>query len=114
MVENLLIVEDNPSMRRLIKSFVADLAICIHECGDGNDALDAYEKFHPEWVLMDVEMPKKNGFSATREIIEAYPEAKIVIVTKHGTQSMREASEKAGACNYVLKQNLMEIRGIIH
>lgn len=114
MFENLLIVEDNSSMRRLIKSFVADLAICIHECEDGNDALDAYEKFHPEWVLMDVEMPRKNGFSATREIIEAHLEAKIVIVTKHATDGMREATKKAGACDYVLKENLMEIRGIIH
>lgn len=76
--------------------------------------MDAYEKFQPEWVLMDVEMPRKNGFSATREIIEAHPEAKIVIVTKHGTQGMREAAEKAGACDYILKENLMGIRVIIH
>lgn len=114
MLENLLIVEDSPSMRHLIKSVVADLALCIHECADGSEALDAYEKFHPEWVLMDVEMHEKDGFTATREIVEAHPEAKIVIVTKHATERMREAAKKAGACEYVLKENLIEIRGIIH
>lgn len=114
MLNNLLIVEDNPSMRRLIKSIVADLAMRIHECADGIEALDAYEKFRPEWVLMDVEMHQKDGFTATREIIEAHPEAKIVIVTRYATQGMREAAQKAGACEYVLKENLMEIRAIIH
>lgn len=114
MLENLLIVEDNLSMRRLIKSVVADLALCVHECADGIEALDAYEKFHPEWILMDVEMREKDGLTATREIIEAHPEAKIVIVTKHATKSMREAAKKAGALEYVLKENLLEIRGIIN
>lgn len=114
MLENLLIVEDNPLMRRMIKSVVADLAISVHECSDGIEALDAYEKFHPEWVLMDVEMSQKDGFTATREIIDAYPEAKIMIVTKYATERMREAAKRAGACEYVLKENLMDIREIIH
>lgn len=114
MLDNLLIVEDNRSMRRLIKSIVADMALCVHECEDGIEALDAYEKFHPEWVLMDVEMRKKDGFTATREIIEAHPEAKIMIVTKYAAEGMRKAAKEAGAREYVLKENLMEIRAIIH
>lgn len=114
MLNNLLIVEDNPSMRRLIKSIIADLALFVHECEDGSEALNVYEKFLPEWILMDVEMPKKDGFTATREIIAAHPKAKIVIVTKYATERMREEAEKAGACEFVLKENLLEIRGIIH
>lgn len=114
MLNNLLIVEDNASMRRLIKSVVADLAARVHECGDGSEALELYEKHLPEWVLMDVEMKGKDGFTATREIIEAHPEAKIVIVTKYANDRMREEAERAGACEYVLKEDLMTIRGIIH
>lgn len=114
MLENLLIVEDNASMRRLIKSIVGDLTLRVHECADGIEALETYEKFHPEWVLMDVEMRHKDGFTATREIIKAHPEAKIIIVTKYATESMRLAAKKAGACEYVLKENLMEIRAIIN
>lgn len=114
MLNNLLIVEDNPSMRRLIKSVVADLALCVHECSDGSEALDAYEKFHPEWVLMDVEMKDKDGFTATREIIRSHPKAKILILTKYKTERMRKEAKRAGASEYVVKENLLAIRDIIH
>ena len=59
LLKNLLIVEDNRSMRRLIKSVVKDLADNIHECSDGAEALAAYEKFFPEWILMDVEIEER-------------------------------------------------------
>lgn len=113
MLNNLLIVEDNPSMRRLIKSVVKDLAVSIHECEDGADALEAYEKFLPEWILMDVEMKEKDGLTATREITEAHPKAKILILTKYETTRMREEAKRAGALEYVLKENLLTIREII-
>ncbi len=45
----LLIVEDNPQMRRLIKSVVSDISDEVAECGDGADALKAYTDFHPDW-----------------------------------------------------------------
>lgn len=51
--------------------------------------------------------------TATREITDAYPEAKVLIVTKHETERLREAARASGACGYVLKENLLEIRGII-
>jgi len=114
MLENLLIVEDNPSMRRLIKSVCKDLAAEIHECADGEEALAAYEAHCPEWVLMDVEMQYKDGFTATREIMQVHPEAKILILTRHETARMREEARKAGASEYVLKENLLTIRELIH
>ena len=114
MLQNLLIVEDNPSMRRLIKSVVADLAVSVHECADGLDALAAYEAFCPEWILMDIEMKGKDGFTTTREIMQIHPEAKVLILTKYGTQRMREEAKNAGACEYVLKENLLTIREILH
>ena len=114
MVNNLLIVEDNPSMRRLIRSVGGDLAQTVHECADGAEVLAAYKKFLPEWILMDVEMKEMDGSTATREIIEAHPEAKILILTKYGSERMRRQAQRAGACEYVLKENLLAIRGIIH
>jgi CheY-like chemotaxis protein len=114
MLQNLLIVEDNPSMRRLIKSVVQDLALSIHECEDGAEALEVYRALMPEWVLMDVEMKEKDGLTATREITAAYPEAKILILTKYSTARMREKAQQAGAREYVLKEDLLSIRNIIH
>lgn len=113
MLKNLLIVEDNRSMRRLIKSVVKDLALSVHECADGAEALSAYEAHCPEWVLMDVEMERVDGLTATREIIKFHPKAKIMILTKYATERMREKAEKAGASEYVLKENLLKIRDIL-
>lgn len=110
MLSNLLIVEDNASMRRLIKSVVVDLAVDIHECEDGSEALAAYEKYRPDWVLMDVEMKEKDGIAATREIIATHPDAKILILTRFDSQLTRKRALKAGASIFVIKDDLLAIR----
>ena len=108
-----LIVDDNCVMRRTIGRVVRDLTDRIIECADGAEALLAYQANLPEWVLMDVEMSEKDGLAATREICAAYPKARIVIVTNYGGDEMREAAAKAGAIGYVVKENLLELRGIL-
>ncbi|MFZ1701920.1 MAG: response regulator transcription factor [Pyrinomonadaceae bacterium] len=112
MVKNLLIVDDNASMRRLIRSVVEDLAESIHERKDGSEALAAYEKHLPEWILMDVEMKEKDGITATREIIDLHPEANILILTRYDSVLIRERAMKAGASIFMLKENLLAIREI--
>jgi len=109
----LLIVEDSQQMRREIKLFVSDLAEEIGECGDGAGALAAYSAQHPDWVLMDIRMEEVDGLTATRQIKAAYPEARIVILTGYDDVELREAARSAGACEYVTKQNLLEVRRIL-
>lgn len=109
----LLIVEDNPRMRRLIKSLVLDLAEDILECSDGAEALQAYTDFLPDWVLMDIQMPRMDGLTASLLIKTAFPEAKICIVTDYGDQKTREAALAAGACKYIVKEELHMLRAAI-
>jgi two-component system chemotaxis response regulator CheY len=109
----LLIVDDNPTMRRLIGKIVADLVDDIRECSDGAEALFAYSQWHPDLTLMDIEMQQMDGLSATREIIAVDPEAKIVIVSRHGDEPFRVAAREAGACGYVLKENLIDLRQLL-
>jgi len=108
-----LIVDDNSVMRRTIRHVVNDFAAEIIECDNGAKAVSAYRKYLPDWVLMDVEMPEKDGLTATREICAAFSDAKIVIVTKHGDAAMREAARQVGAFGFVVKENLLDLRGII-
>lgn len=108
-----LIVDDNSVMRRAIKRIAVEYTDEIVECGDGAFAFAAYREHLPEWVLMDVEMKEKDGLTATREICAAYPKAHVVIVTKYDDRLMREAAAKAGAIGYVMKENLLELRGIL-
>ncbi len=106
----LLIVDDNPAVRRLIGRVAGDLVDDLRECADGSEALAAYHECQPDLVLMDIEMQRMDGLAATREIIAAYPQAKIVIVSRHGDEQTQEAARAAGACGYVLKENLLEVR----
>ncbi|MGH9845623.1 MAG: response regulator transcription factor [Blastocatellia bacterium] len=109
----LLIVEDNLPIRRLIRRLVGDLADEIGECGDGVEAEALYAELLPDWVLMDIEMPRVNGIAATRRIKAAFPEARIVIVTNYDDAALRAAALAAGACGYVLKENLLELRQLL-
>jgi CheY-like chemotaxis protein len=110
---NLLIVEDNPKMRRMIKSIVASVAEHIDECEDAEAALALYTKNHPDWVLMDIHLKETNGIEATREITSIFKDAKIIIVTNYNDAAFRESAREAGAVDYVLKENLLDILPII-
>jgi CheY-like chemotaxis protein len=109
----LLIVEDNANMRRLIKGLVDDLAETINECSDGAEALAAYVEHRPDWVLMDIKMERLDGIAATRQIIAAFPDAQIVMVTDYADAKSRAAASAAGACAYVVKEDLFVLRAIL-
>ena len=109
----ILIVEDSLQVRQMIRRFVRDLSDEIREEEDGESALDAYEEFQPDWVLMDFQMKEMNGIEATKEIIAKYPEAKIVIITSHNNPALRKKAKEAGVSGFILKENLMVLREIL-
>ena len=108
-----LIVDDNSGVRRLIRRLVSDLADSIDECDDGAEAVTMYEALLPDWVLMDIGMKHVDGLEATSAIKSAYPDARILIVTNFDDPGLRDAARKAGACGYVVKDDLFRVREII-
>ena len=109
----LLIVEDNSRVRRMIRRIIEDIADEINECADGSEALAAYTRFHPDWILMDIKMKGMDGLEATRQIHAASPEARIMIVTNYDEMDLREAAREAGAREYVVKEDLLAIRRLL-
>lgn len=109
----LLIAEDNAMMRGLIRSLVSDLAEDISECADGAEAIDLYAELQPDWVLMDWQMEKVDGIAATRRIIADFPDAHICIVTYHNDEKLKAEAARAGACAFVLKDNLLLVRKVV-
>lgn len=108
-----LIVDDNPKVRQLVRSFLPKSVEEIYECGDGNKALGLYQKHLPDWILMDWEMPNVDGITATRRIIAEFPQAHICMVTAFNDDDLKMQAFEAGASGFVLKDNLNEIKAVL-
>ncbi len=109
----ILIAEDNHKVRGLLRSCLAGLNAQFVECADGLEAVAACRQHEPDCVLMDLNMPGLDGLSATRLILESVPEARILIVTQFEGPHLRQAALQAGACGYVLKDNLIELPALV-
>ncbi|MFH7241424.1 MAG: ATP-binding protein [Spirulina sp.] len=64
----LLIVDDQPSNRLLLKRFLVDLGFSVREASNGQEAIDLWETWQPHLVWMDMRMPVMDGYEATRYI----------------------------------------------
>ncbi len=109
----ILIADDNSSVRRMIKNILAHIAEEFYECSDGSEVMELYSKYKPDWVLMDIKMKKMNGIKATLNLKQNFPEAKVIIITNYPTDDLREDAKKAGAIEFIDKENLSCLGSII-
>ncbi len=109
-----MIVDDNASIRDMIRTMLMTKVDSFCECSDGSEALETYTLHKPDWVLMDIKMEKMDGFQATEEIISKYPDAKIVMVTQYDEPRWRKRAIEVGACEFVLKEKLFDIERILN
>ena len=106
----ILIVEDSLAVRRILKTLVASLAADVEECAGGGEAITRYANGHPDYVLMDIDLlGDMDGITATRKIRAFDGHAKIIVVTNYDKSDLRAEADKAGACGYVLKENLLDV-----
>lgn len=103
-----LIVDDSATMRRIVKKIVADIGFdSFLEAGDGEEALEVVEKngSEIELVLLDWNMPKKNGLDFLREFrqISHLNHVPVVMVTTEAEKSQIITAIKCGAQNYIVK-----------
>ncbi len=109
-----LIVDDHAPVRALLRAVVGAKADEVFECSRGEDAVAAVAAHRPDLVLMDIEMPGgMDGIAATRAIHARFPDVRVAIVTQYDASDMREAAARAGACAYVLKDNLIDVLTIL-
>jgi CheY-like chemotaxis protein len=108
-----LIVDDNPRFRELLRTVVGGLADHVNECTDGDEAVVAYRAQRPDWVLMDLQMARMGGIEATRRILAADRTARILILTQYDDAHWRAAAVAAGASGYILKDNLLDLRRLL-
>jgi two-component system, NarL family, response regulator DegU len=100
----LLLVDDHKLLRQGLRRAIEEAGFdVVGEAGDGEEAVRLAGDLRPELVLMDVSMPVLDGIEATRRLRATVPEARVVILTMHGEESVIDRALRAGAAAYLLK-----------
>jgi two-component system, chemotaxis family, chemotaxis protein CheY len=104
MRKTVLIVDDVAFVRKTLATILSENGFdVVGEAANGTDAVEQYHRLRPDVVTMDIVMPKMSGIEATRKILKSSPEAKIVMVSAMGQETLVMESIHAGAKDYVLK-----------
>jgi len=75
----------------------------VAQAGDGAEALAAYAKERPDVVVMDGRLPDRHGSVVTREIMERWPDARVLMLSIEETEEDIHRAVDAGACGYIPK-----------
>ena len=100
-----LVVDDSAPVRNQLKQLLQLKTTCeiVGEGTNGEEALAGVDAYHPDVVLMDMNMPVMSGVEATKRIKEQYPEVKVLALTAFGDMTLVTAMIQAGASGYLLK-----------
>ena len=98
----ILVVDDEPQIRRVMRSTLSIHSYVIIEVNNGEAAIEAVRKHRPDLVLLDVNMPGIGGLEACREIRRA-SDAPIIMLTVRNAERDKVAALDAGADDYVVK-----------
>lgn len=100
-----LVVDDHELVRAgitMLIDAVSDIEV-VAEAGAGHEAVALYRQEKPDVVLLDLDLPDIDGFEVTRQILDADPDVKIIILTMHDSEEFSERILKIGASGYIIK-----------
>src|SRR5436190_20609413 len=105
MSKRILVVEDQPDNRQIIRDMLSPTDYEITEAEDGGQALEAIAKQRPDLILMDIQLPIMDGYTATRRI-KSDPALRlipIIAVTSYALRGEAKIARAAGCDDYVPK-----------
>jgi len=100
--QRVLVADDEASIRRILETRLKMVGYEVIVAEDGEDAVNAFNKHNPDLVVLDVMMPKMDGYGVTREIRRT-SDVPIIILTALGDVSERITGLELGADDYVIK-----------
>lgn len=105
MAVKILLVEDNPQNRYLVTFLLEKNGYEVVSAEDGEQAVAAVEKHRPDIILMDVQLPRLDGYDATRRIKadERFRDIPLIALTAHSMRGDRGKALAAGCDDYITK-----------
>ena len=100
--QKILVADDEASIRRILEARLSMIGYDIVTATDGEEAIQAFNKYNPDLIVLDVMMPKIDGYGVTREIRRT-SDVPIIILTALGDVSERITGLELGADDYVIK-----------
>jgi len=101
--QNVLVVDDEESMRHLLTVILADRGYDVRAVGNGEDALRELSSRDYDLVLSDVRMPRMDGLALVRKALDLHPGITFIVMSAYGTHDTAIEAMKAGAYDYVSK-----------
>ncbi len=100
----ILVADDSDAIRLVLKDILSiGDHVVVAEAVDGAEAVDLYCQHRPQILLLDLAMPKKDGLTVVKEIIEFDPKAKIILITASDDQKIIQRCLDSGAASYISK-----------
>lgn len=104
MTKRLLIVDDAPFMRLVIRDIAQQEGWeVVAEASNGEDAVPLYERYRPDLVTLDLEMPKMDGRETLQSLRQIDPHGKVVIISPLKQKETWSELIKAGAMEFIAK-----------
>jgi two-component system phosphate regulon response regulator PhoB len=101
----ILVVEDEPALRRFLELLLQRSGYAVRVAGDGVEALERVEERVPDLVLLDLMLPRMDGFEVCRRLRARQRTARvpILVLTARATEEARRRSLEAGADEFIVK-----------
>src|SRR6185437_2249795 len=98
----ILVVDDEPQIRRVMKTALSANRYLVSEAGSGEEALETIQAENPDLILLDINMPGMGGIAACREL-RALSDAAIIMLSVRNSERDKITGLDAGADDYITK-----------
>jgi len=105
MSKHILVIEDQNDLRDVLRTLLTGSGYAVSEAADGRDGVEKAKSGRPDLILMDIQLPRMDGYEATRQI-KAHPNLKatpIIAISSFAMKGDEEKARASGCDHYVTK-----------